>query len=278
MHCHSSFSDGLHHPKKLLDIAANEKLDVFSITDHDNIEGTKIAKELSVDYDFLYISGIEISARYEGQKIEILGYNIDLDNFELRKKLVFLQNARNERVKKILRKLNDIGINITLDEVIEQIGSASSPGRPHFARAMIKKNYVSTVTEAFDLYIGEGKPAYVKRVTITPKEAIELIHQAGGISVLPHPLYVEYQNLRKLGKILDMLLDWGLQGVEVFYNYRDSLSNHSSIQKVVDFLLEYCSINNLIITGGTDFHGDTGKIGEVSVPNEIIQEIIDFFS
>ncbi len=280
MHCHSNFSDGLYTPKKLLESAAREALDVFSITDHDNLEGTKIAKEISTDYSFLYLTGIEISARYEGQKIEILGYNFDPTNENLQKKLVFLQDARKERVHKIINKLNEIGIKIILEDVVEQIGSAASPGRPHFARAMMKRKYVTSVTEAFDLFIGEGKPAYVRRVTITPKEAIELITEAGGIAVLPHPLYVEYSDLKKLKDILDMLLSWGLHGVEVYYNYRKSLAALSKKQEQIatEFLLEYCKSNNLLITGGTDFHGDTGKIGEVIVPNEIINDIITYFS
>ncbi|MCG3222036.1 MAG: PHP domain-containing protein [Candidatus Heimdallarchaeota archaeon] len=280
MHCHSNFSDGLYTPKKLLEIAARESLDVFSITDHDNLEGTKIANEISSDYSFLYLTGIEISARHEGQKIEILGYNFDPTNDKLLKKLVFLQDARKERVHKIIHKLNEIDIKITWEDVVEQIGAAVSPGRPHFARAMMKKKYVTSVTEAFDLFIGEGKPAYVKRVTITPKEAIELINEAGGIAVIPHPLYVEFSDLKKLKDILDMLLNWGLQGVEVYYNYRKSLSNLSKKQEqeANEFLLKYCRSNNLLVTGGTDFHGDTGKIGEVSVPNEIINEIITYFS
>ena len=280
MHCHSNFSDGLYTPKRLLEIAARETLDVFSITDHDSLEGTKIAEEISTDYSFLYLTGIEISARHEGQKIEILGYNFDPTNENLQKKLVFLQDARKERVHKIISKLNEINIKITWEDVVEQIGSAASPGRPHFARAMMKKKYVSSVTEAFDLYIGEGKPAYVKRVTITPKEAIKLIKEAGGIAVLPHPLYVEYSDLKKLKDILDMLLNWGLEGIEVYYNYRKSLSDLSTKQEkeANEFLLKYCRSNNLLITGGTDFHGETGKIGEVSVPCEIINEIITYFS
>ncbi|MHA2255553.1 MAG: PHP domain-containing protein [Candidatus Heimdallarchaeaceae archaeon] len=280
MHCHSNFSDGLYTPKRLSEIASREALDIFSITDHDSLEGTKIAKKISTDYSFLYLTGIEISARHEGQKIEILGYNFDPANENLQKKLVFLQEARKERVHKIINKLNEIGIKITWEDVVEQIGSAASPGRPHFARAMMKKKYVTSVTEAFDLFIGEGKPAYVKRVTITPKEAIELINEAGGIAVLPHPLYVENSDLKKLQDILDMLLTWGLQGVEVYYNYRTSLSDLSKKQEqeANEFLLSYCRTNNLLVTGGTDFHGDTGKIGEVIVPNEIIKEIITYFS
>jgi len=278
MHCHSNFSDGLYSPRRLLELAATEKLDVFSITDHDNLAGTKIAKELSVNYDFLYLTGIEISARYEGKKIEILGYNINPEDHELNDVLVFLQNARKERVSKILKKLSGIGIEILMEDVFEQIGSEASPGRPHFARAMMKKKYVSSVTEAFEQYLGEGKPAYVKRVTITPKEAIEFIHNASGISVLPHPLYIEYLDLRKLNETLDMLLDWNLKGVEIYYNYRDSLANQKKIQEANEFLFDYSSKNDLLITGGTDFHGDIGKIGDVFVPNNIIEDIINYFS
>jgi len=195
-----------------------------------------IAKENSNKYSFLYLTGIEISARYEGRKIEILGYDFDYKNEHLNKQLDFLQNKRKERVNKILIKLNNLGIKLSEEDIKEQLGKALSPGRPHFARALIKKGYVNTVTEAFDKYLSEGRPAYVKRETISPKDAITLIHQAGGVAVLPHPLYVEVLDISKLQKYLDLLLKWGLDGIEVYYNYRESLSEISK-EKINEAIL-----------------------------------------
>ncbi len=238
-----------------------------------------IAKENSNKYSFLYLTGIEISARYEGRKIEILGYDFDYKNEHLNKQLDFLQNKRKERVNKILIKLNNLGIKLSEEDIKEQLGKALSPGRPHFARALIKKGYVNTVTEAFDKYLSEGRPAYVKRETISPKDAITLIHQAGGVAVLPHPLYVEVLDISKLQKYLDLLLKWGLDGIEVYYNYRESLSEISKekINEAILFIEEFCEKNNLLKTAGSDFHGDIGNLGDVEVPEKLGSEIIEFF-
>jgi len=150
LHCHSSFSYGIFTPQQLLEIAESESLTVFSITDHDSVKGTAIAKRESVNYPFSYITGIEISARYKLEKIEILGYNFNADNSTLQQSLVKLQKARRDRIYKILIKLQEIGLDLVFDDVIKEVGDASSPGRPHFARALKTKGYVSSGKEAFN--------------------------------------------------------------------------------------------------------------------------------
>lgn len=280
LHCHSSFSDGIFTPQQLLEIAEKEKLTIFSITDHDSIKGTAIANRESVNYSFSYLSGIEISARYKQEKIEILGYNFNTDNSAFKQSLVKLQNARRERIYKILVKLQEIGLDLTYDDVIKEVGDASSPGRPHFARAMKTKRYVNSVKEAFNEYLAEGRPAYVPRLTIEPKEAIKLIHNANGIAVLPHPLFMEKRDLKKMEELLDLLISWGMKGIEVYYNYENAFSNFSAkkIQEVTKFLLEYCKQNDLLVTGGSDFHGEKGTLGGVYVPKEYISQIQSFFN
>ena len=280
LHCHSSFSDGIFTPLQLLEMAEKERLTIFSITDHDSVEGTAIANRGSVNYSFSYITGIEISARYKQEKIEILGYNFNADNSVFKQSLVKLQNARRDRTYKILAKLQEIGLNIVFDDVIKEIGDASSPGRPHFARALKTKGYVSSIKEAFNEYLAEGRPAYVPRLTIEPEEAIHRINRAKGIAVLPHPLFVEKHDLKKMEELLDMLISWGLKGIEVYYNYENAFSNFPAkkIQKVTKFLLGYCKQNDLLVTGGSDFHGDKGTLGGVSVPKEYVLQIRSFFN
>ncbi|MCK4895769.1 MAG: PHP domain-containing protein, partial [Candidatus Heimdallarchaeota archaeon] len=119
LHCHSSFSDGILAPQQLLEIAEKERLTIFSITDHDSVKGTAIANRGSVNYSFSYITGIEISARYKQEKIEILGYNFNAENSTFKQSLVKLQNARRDRIYKILAKLQEIGIDIIFDDVIK---------------------------------------------------------------------------------------------------------------------------------------------------------------
>jgi len=280
LHCHSSYSDGIFAPLQLLEMAEKEKLTIFSITDHDSVKGTTIANNGAVNYSFSYITGIEISARYKQEKIEILGYNFNVDNSAFKQSLVKLQNARRDRIYKILEKLQEIGLDLTIDDIIKEVGDASSPGRPHFARALKTKGYVSSVKEAFNEYLAEGRPAYVPRLTIEPKEAIQRISKAQGTAVLPHPLFVEKHDLKKMEELLDLLTSWGLKGIEVYYNYENAFSNFpaNKIQKVTKFLLGYCKQNDLLVTGGSDFHGDKGTLGEVSVPKEYILQIQSFFN
>ncbi|MHA1483008.1 MAG: PHP domain-containing protein [Candidatus Heimdallarchaeaceae archaeon] len=280
LHCHSSFSDGIFSPQQLLEIAEKESLSIFSITDHDSVKGTAIANRGSANYSFSYITGIEISARYKKEKIEILGYNFNADNSSFKQSLIKLQNARRDRIYKILAKLQEIGLDITYNDVIKEVGDASSPGRPHFARAMKTKGYVISVKEAFNEYLAEGRPAYVPRLTIEPKEAIQRINKASGIAVLPHPLFVEKHDLKRMEELLDMLISWGMKGIEVYYNYEYAFSNFSAkkIQEVTKFLLGYCKQNDLLVTGGSDFHGDKGTLGEMYVPKEYILQIQSFFN
>ncbi len=280
LHCHSSFSDGIFTPQQLLKIAENKRLTIFSITDHDSVSGTAIAKRESANYSFSYITGIEISARYKQEKIEILGYNFNADNSAFKQSLVKLQNSRKERIYKILAKLHEIGIDISYDDIIKEVGNASSPGRPHFARAMKTKGYVNSVKEAFTEYLAEGRPAYVPRLTIEPKEAIRLINQANGIAVLPHPLFVEKHDLGRMEELLDLLISWGIRGIEVYYNYENIFTNFPAkkILGVKNFLLDYCKQKDLLVTGGSDFHGDKGGLGEVYVPKEYILQIQSFFN
>ncbi len=280
LHCHSSFSDGIFTPQQLLEMAEKERLTIFSITDHDSIKGTVIASRESAKYSFSYITGIEISARYKQKKIEILGYNFNADNSAFKQSLVKLQNSRRDRMYKMLVKLQEIGLDIHFDDVIKEVGNASSPGRPHIARALKTKGYASSVKEAFNEYLSTDGPAYVPRLTVEPKEAIQQITKAKGIAVLPHPLFVEKHDLRRMEELLDLLISWGMKGIEVYYNYENAFSNFTAknIQEVTKFLLDYCKQNDLLVTGGSDFHGEKGTLGGVYVPEEYIRQIQSFFN
>ena len=279
MHCHSNFSDGVFSPKTLLEQEEKEELIIFSITDHDALEGTKIAYELASEFSFLYLTGIELSAKHKGLKTEILGYNLDTNKSKISKKLKFVQEARKRRILKILNKLSDIGLKLSIEDINNQVGAGSSPGRPHFARALIGKNYVQSVDEAFRMYLGEGKPGYVPREKFEPKEAIELIHAVNGIAVLPHPLLIEIENFIKLEDYLDTLLSWGLDGIEIFYNYEHVSPSipEKRRKEGTEMLRKYCKKNDLLITGGSDFHGDKVRLGEVYVPERIIESLLSYF-
>jgi len=279
MHSHSNYSDGIFSPLELMEFAEKEKLLIFSITDHDTIEGTEIARKIAHNYSFIYLTGIELSARFEGLKTEILGYKLDLDKAKMIDKLTFVQAARERRILKILDKLNAIGLDITLEDIKKQVGAGKSPGRPHFARVLIEKNYVKTISEAFEVYLGEGRPGYVRRETFEPAEAIEIIHSANGIAVLPHPLLIDIDDFDELESYFDTLLSWGLDGIEIYYNYSHvtPIISERRLKRGLEMMKRYSKKNDLLITGGSDFHGDIGRLGEVSIPEEIIESLIEYF-
>ena len=280
MHCHSTYSDGVLTPVELLNFAKEKELTLFSITDHDTISGTIEAKELSGEYPFRFITGLELSSRYKGRKIEILGYNFSTLDVRFNQQLENLQEARKNRINKVIAKLAEVDVKITYEDILEQIGDGVSAGRPHFARALVKKGLVKDTREAFDVYLGEGKPGYVPRETIEPKEAIKLIQSANGTAILPHPLLVESDDLEKLEYYLNLLLEWGLEGIEVYYNYEFHSPHLSSktVKNGIDFLIKYCKNHNLLMTGGSDFHHQMKIFGEVAIPENQIERIVKHFS
>jgi len=267
-------------PKELMSFAQEKKLTLFSITDHDTISGTIIAKEMSEDYPFSFLTGLELSSRYENEKIEILGYNFDSLNSRFNQQLESLQKARRKRVHKVIERLAEVGVVLNYEEILDQIGEGVSAGRPHFARALVKKGIVKDIREAFDVYLAKGKPGYVPRETIEPKEAIKLIHSAKGTAVLPHPLIVASGDLQKLNYYLELLLEWGLEGIEVYYNYEyhcPKLSK-SIVERGMKLLIDFCKKNELLMTGGSDFHHQREIFGEVAIPKNEIHKLIKHFT
>jgi predicted metal-dependent phosphoesterase TrpH len=267
-------------PIELLEFAQQRKLTLFSITDHDTIAGSNEAKEMCEEFSYTFLTGLELSSRYEGQKIEILGYNFDSLNSKFNQQLISLQQARRMRVYKVIEQLAEVDVEISYEDILEQIGDGVSAGRPHFARALIKKGIVKNTREAFDIYLAEGKPGYVPRETIEPKEAIRLIHSAQGTAILPHPLIVASGDLEKLKYYLSLLLDWGLDGIEVYYNYEYHCPHmlQSTIDQGMIILKDFCKKNELLMTGGSDFHHQREIFGEVSVPEREIQRLMKHFT
>ncbi len=261
-------------------MAEEKELSLFSITDHDTIGGVLEVKKNSKEYSFKFLTGIELSINYKNKKLEVLGYNFDAKNSFFEEKLKQLQQEREHRIHLILKKLNNIGINLKIADIELHTNLTKSPGRVHIARTLVSKGHVSTVSEAFDKFIGNGKPAYIMRKAIKATEAIELIQNAGGIAVLPHPLVFESVNFEILREILDDFVIWGIKGIEVYYDYKTMLPSLSSehINNGIEFLKRYCKKNDLLQTGGSDYHGDKGLLGNVKIPRNIVAQLINYFS
>jgi len=279
LHCHSYFSDGLYSPKQLMDMAAKKSCVLFSITDHDTIEGNIIATKIAENYPFTFVTGIELSILIENKKFEVLGYAYNINSAKLHKKLEEIQQGRKDRLKKIIEKLQDLGFSVSYDEIIKSAKDAKSIGRPHVARIMVKKGYVRTIQEAFEQYLGEGKPAYVRKRAPSLKEAIDIIMEANGIPIVPHPLIFESNSLEVLEEILDLYVNTGVQGIEVYYDYKNNMPSLSDkkIRKATNFLEKYCRKNGLLMTIGSDYHGDKGALAEINAPIEAIRDLVEFF-
>lgn len=270
LHSHSTVSDGSESPTAVIRTAAAEKnLRALALSDHDTVEGLDEAFEEASKYEgFELIPAIEISAEYGDGTIHILGYFIDRENPKLLAQLKVLQQAREERNPQIIAKLNELGLEITEEEV-NKIAGQGVVGRPHIARALIDKGYVKDSQEAFEKYLKKNGPAYINKERFSQKDSIKMIHDAGGVAVLAHPKYVHGGDLKGVEELIASLAANGLDGLEVFY------SSHN--KKEVKLFKELADKYNLIATGGSDFHGvskpdieiGTG-MGNLKVPYEEI--------
>jgi 3',5'-nucleoside bisphosphate phosphatase len=251
LHIHSTASDGTLSPVEILRLAETLELGAISITDHDTLKGSRGLLEAADSSVVRVLTGIEISttppALYPASgSFHILGYGIRLDDPVLNQTLETLQHARENRNPFIISLLNAMGMDITLEEVIQASGEAQI-GRPHIAQLMINKGFVRTIDEAFDVYLGFNKPAYVDKYKLDCQKAIEMIAAAGGISVLAHPYLLRILDNSRLESLVLILKEMGLQGIEVYY------PEHSP--ENVEFYSRLALSHDLAVTGGTDFHG-----------------------
>lgn len=255
LHVHTTASDGTMTPRELVFYAAAKGLKAVAVTDHDTVDGVAEALDAGKEAGIKVVPGVEIGVDYPGE-MHILGYFIDYKNPRLVEGLEKLRLFRENRNPQMVEKLREIGFDITMEEINDAAGG-NIIGRPHFASVLVRKGYVKDNKEAFELYLAAGKPAYVKKDRLTPKEGIELITGAGGIPVLAHPKYLRVDEGRELGHLINELKQYGLQGIEVYY------SEHS-IEETERFY-RLAVANNLIITGGTDFHGTNKADIEIGI-------------
>jgi len=237
---------------------------VLAITDHDTTDGLPAALSEARRWDITIVPGVEISTLSGQEEIHLLGYFVDLDHVELQALLAQTRKTRRERAQKMLGRLASLGLPIAWERVVEISGRSVSIGRPHVAATMLEAGYVSSFNEAFDLWIGRGRPAYVERYKLSPEEAIQLVRRSGGLSVLAHPFIYSRTGEWKAGldlkRWLPRLRSAGLEGIEAYYpHYRRGVNRRLLAQAV-----KY----GLLITGGSDFHGGMfgNGLGSVAVP------------
>lgn len=278
LHIHSTASDGTLTPAEILAMAKKLRLRAIAITDHDTIEGSRMALDLDMPDTLDFLTGVEISANSPAAcpcsgSLHILGYGIDLKHRELNQTLQRLQESREKRNPRIISILNELGASLTADDIKLKPGQ-NQLGRPHIAKALVKKGIVSSIGEAFDKYLGTGRPAYVDKYRMESHEAIEIILAAGGVPVLAHPVLIKFKADASLENLIGILKKMGLKGMEVLY------PEHSA---AVTIAYTACAKRHgLLITGGTDFHGTLkpeiqmgcGR-GHLHIPYEIYTHLIN---
>ncbi|HTK09457.1 MAG TPA: PHP domain-containing protein [Ktedonobacteraceae bacterium] len=243
LHTHSTASDGIYAPDKLLQLASQAGLRVLALTDHDTTGGILEAAQAAKALDIDFIPGIEINTDVNGGEVHVLGYFVDYTQPAFQNILQILRNARERRGQRMVEILNEEGIHISWERVREIAQGAV--GRPHVARALLEGGYVQSIAEAFDKYIGKGCPAYVPRYKLSPLHAVQLIVSANGLPVIAHPITVP--GLAELQHWLPELCQAGLVGLETYYGPYTP-EEEQTLQALAD---QY----QLIATGGTDFHG-----------------------
>jgi predicted metal-dependent phosphoesterase TrpH len=262
LHLHSTASDGTNTPDAVVLAAREAGLRAIALTDHDTVEGIGPATDAAKALGITLIPGVELSAYDDAEEIHVLGLHLDrLD--EMRDALEVFQFARRERAEGIVRLLNGLGVRITFDDVLVEAKDAAI-GRPHVARALVQNGWAMDLRDAFDRYLGAGRPAYLDKRRISIPEAMELVHRCGGIAVLAHP--GSHGNRERLAELARM----GLDGVEVIH------PSHSAEDRAR--LLALAQHLNLVPSGGSDSHGSSDGVrvvGAMKVPGEWLELQVD---
>lgn len=256
LHMHSTFSDGSLTPEALAAECSEAGLTAAALTDHDTVDGVGRFAVACEAVGITAISGVEISADVGKGGMHMLGYCLDPQSPSLSDLLVKIRNGRQLRNVHILENLNAAGLDLSMDEVMSFSAKDGVLGRPHFAQAMIARGFVKSKEEAFNRYLAKGQPAYAERFRLSPEDSIAAVRQAGGLSVLAHPFTLAL-NKSELDAFVAELAGYGLEGIEVFY------SEHRP-DMVRDYI-EMAEKYGLLLTGGSDFHGEVNQAISIGV-------------
>lgn len=263
LHTHTTCSDGQTPPRELIRLAKHRGVHVIAVTDHDSVEAIPECLDEGGRLGVRVVPGIEMSSRFEGHDVHVLGLGLHHEAPGLLARLAELHESRRIRVGKICEKLAALGVALEPAEVLREAGG-KSVGRRHVARAMVKKGLVRSLNEAFDRFLGQGSPANVPANELTPADAARLILDHGGIPAFAHPGFLDDEAV--VEKVLDAS---PIRAIEVFHRYR-SATRHLRY-------LDLARRRNLRVTGGSDFHGDehpkNGSLGSFTTPPPFWKEL-----
>ncbi|MEF8815910.1 MAG: PHP domain-containing protein [Salinibacter sp.] len=244
LHTHTHCSDGTLPPDTLVRRAAERGVEALAVTDHDTTAGLKDARRAAHAHDIRLVTGVELSTEVDGHAVHLLGYGFAPGHPVLADYLASFTARRRERLRRMVQRLADQGIDVSSDTIDRHVGASAAPGRPHLARALTEGGHVDTYRDAFEQYLGAERPAYVPAPTQPAGEAIDAVHAAGGVTVVAHP------GQWMPGTVLRTLRDRGLDGIECY------ASSHP--EYLVDYYQKICRSHALLMTGGSDYHGGTG--------------------
>ncbi|HYC93118.1 MAG TPA: PHP domain-containing protein [Thermoanaerobaculia bacterium] len=264
LHTHTYHSDGTRSPKEVIDVAAAHGLSIVSISDHDNLAAYFEIKTYADEKGITLVPGIELSCGWDGVDVHVLAYAFDPHDERIASRLERFRETRHQRGYAIVERLRSLGVTISADRV-DQLAAGGAMGRPHVARALVEAGHAASVQEAFDKYLGTGKPGYVDKERFAVREAVSLIKGAGGVTSIAHPtLYPDHNRL------VPLLLDEGIDAVEVLHPQVDENHRHrySSVAR----------FRGKFTTGGSDDHGSvktSETLGTIKVPESMIGPILE---
>ena len=261
LHLHTNFSDGTFSPEELVLQAQKSGLACIALTDHDTVEGCMATARACATAGIEFIPGTELTAEHNDTELHLLGYFLDTQNNKLLTEIAKFQTVRQNRIHEMVAAINKLGVPLKVESVFA-VANCKSPGRPHVARAMVKAGLVKNLDEAFERFLKKSRPAWVPKSKISALEAIELIHQAGGLAVMAHP------GLNRTDEIIPALVEAGMDGIECFH------TKHST--QMSERYLEIADKFHLLVTGGSDCHGFSKNkplIGTVKLPYEYVEKM-----
>ncbi|MGF9698932.1 MULTISPECIES: PHP domain-containing protein [Paenibacillus] len=270
LHTHSQASDGMQSPAENVKLAKQKGLSALAITDHDTVAGVAEARQTGLEQGIDVVAGVEISTRAGGKDIHVLGYYVNIEDQLFLERLHGLREAREERNHRIIAKLQELGLAISWEEVIEGLGRPLEPdesiGRPHMADVLVSKGYAVDMRDAFDRYLAEGKPGFVSVPRVAPEDACQWIREAGGAAVIAHPGL--YGNDELVRQIIEKSQP---DGIEVFHSDHGPEEERRYAELAREF--------ELIVTGGSDYHGVRqgvvfhGDLGSKTVAVDVLDQL-----
>jgi predicted metal-dependent phosphoesterase TrpH len=266
-HLHSTASDGVQTPSWVIGTAFTRGVQVLALSDHDTTAGLDEAAAAAKEAGLRLIPGLELSTDLGKADVHLLAYGFDRTSKPLQDFLQWQRDGRIGRTRRIVEILAEQGMPLDVARVFEIAGEATV-GRPHVARALLEKGYVASVQEAFDQWLGNGKPADVDRPKLEPADAIRVVHENGGVVFVAHPVFIG----EDYAAAIEQLWAWGADGIETYYKHYDpeTVAAHAALAARL----------GMAASGGSDYHGlgnpDDREIGDIPFPDERVVEFVSF--